>query len=226
LLLLVFTAKGVQPYLFAICIELPLQIFLFHKHCRTFGIPACTTTRNAQNSEHMNKAIQEIEKKTSSHQHRTAGDSEDIKTHVDSRGFRPFVCEYVKGTCTAIRLANQRGNNRCWREGMQPNLPDENNCPVCGHAAASDVHANTCGHAWMVDIKKVMEEGKLPAGMETMLCSPEAKKALMFDGVVIDVDQPAAGRTHQVHVGSNQADMRKTRKHIKNSPSKPCRPRA
>ncbi|GAB5361048.1 hypothetical protein AAMO2058_000681300 [Amorphochlora amoebiformis] len=67
LVLAVFGKERVQPYVFAIFIELPIQLKLHQARCRKPGIRADTTALNAQNSEHVDKILKEIDHTQSAH---------------------------------------------------------------------------------------------------------------------------------------------------------------
>ena len=88
-------SENMQPYLYAIAVELPRQIAELEKLCRAMlGYGLDTTTLSAQDSEHINKVCKEIEQCMSDHKTIKSG-STNIEDYFRDRCFRVFTYETV-----------------------------------------------------------------------------------------------------------------------------------
>lgn len=223
MLLLVFGGSRVQPYAHAVLLEIPVQIALYLKCYKAWGVPCDTTTLNAQCSEHLNKVLKEVEHSISFHRHVTGADSLDVEAHRDSRAFLPFVHEYVtkdlslrKGLWTRkelIEYAKKKENHV---------KTDDGTCMVCG--GMEEIHKKACSHPWMDSLSTLMTEGKLPDDIKTMLSSAAAQKALTH----ADVEAAAAPKknTKTRNVSTEQSKARAKLASRKKKRSKATRRRA
>ncbi|GAB5354668.1 hypothetical protein AAMO2058_000138700 [Amorphochlora amoebiformis] len=146
LVLAVFGKERVQPYVFAI--ELPIQLKLHLARCRKLGNRADTTALNAQNSEHVNKILKEIEHTQSAHVRVVGSDSLEVKDHTESRVFAVFLHEYI--TKTQALLLDLYTNSELKMFNMADNriLPAANDCSVCALANRTRTPPSATTYGW------------------------------------------------------------------------------
>ncbi|GAB5373406.1 hypothetical protein AAMO2058_001748700 [Amorphochlora amoebiformis] len=209
LVLAIFGKNRVQPYVYAMLIELPVQLKLYQSRCQDLGIPADTTALNAQNSEHVNKIMKDIEHSMSSHNKVVAHDSPDVGDHTESRMFLVFLHEHITKrkafthdllTYKLLRTCNTDANHI---------LPDQKVCNVCGHARESATHKSICEHVWMPELEAIMESGKLTDDLKEYLSSDEALTMLSYQNLGGNVAQRPRQRLRKVT--STTAEMRQQR---------------
>ncbi|GAB5366155.1 hypothetical protein AAMO2058_001120500 [Amorphochlora amoebiformis] len=198
LVLAIFGKNRVQPYVYAMLIELPVQLKLYQSRCQDLGIPADTTALNAQNSEHVNKIMKDIEHSMSSHNKVVAHDSPDVGDHTESRMFLIFLHEHITKrkafthdllTYKLLRTCNTDANHI---------LPDQKVCNVCGHARESATHKSICEHVWMPELEAIMESGKLTDDLKEYLSSDEALTMLSYHNLGGNVAQCPRQRLRKV----------------------------
>ncbi|GAB5353554.1 hypothetical protein AAMO2058_000045400 [Amorphochlora amoebiformis] len=174
--------------------------------CQDLGIPADTTALNAQNSEHVNKIMKDIEHSMSSHNKVVAHDSPDVGDHTESRMFLVFLHEHMTKrkafthdllTYKLLRTCNTDANHI---------LPDQKVCNVCGHARESATHKSICEHVWMPELEAIMESGKLTDDLKEYLSSDEALTMLSYQNLGGNVAQRPRQRLRKVT--STTAEMR------------------
>jgi hypothetical protein len=211
LYVLVFGTENMQPYFFAITVELPLQLQLFHDSCRSAGVSTDTTALNAQLSEHVNKMLKTIEKLISTHWTVTAENSIDISKHFQSRYFIPFLREYVTKN-VALRLHMQTPDDissKTHNNKANHVLPADGACSFCGQRG--DDHRQICEHKWAAALKQTIRDCKRHPELVRLLESSEAKTLLVPNhdsgDEVGQIDQPA----RVVSVSTEQRKMRKIR---------------
>ena len=90
---LVFSGEEVQPYLFAMCYDVPVQLKRLLELC-AHGMDLDTSSMSAQQSELANKVMKELIHNLSSHVHMN-GEERDMAQHLSSECFRGFLHEFV-----------------------------------------------------------------------------------------------------------------------------------
>jgi hypothetical protein len=207
----IFTAKRVQPYMFAISIELPMQLELYHDECVRLEVPTDTTGLNAQCSEHVNKVLKQIERTISNHVSLTAEHSADVQKHYQGRCFRPFTHEYItKELAIKHKLLTKAGIRHKNADNHILPKTENNECGCCGLDLADPQHELICKHDWTMALRHTMEKGVKHRSIKEFLTS---------DGVVDDLlpditdDEPPKPRF--TSTSSTQKELSQARKKYK-----------
>ena len=224
--LAVFGHKRLQPHLFALCMELPLQVKLHFKFCKANNVTCDTTPLNAQDSEHINKTMKEMERLISAHVHVTGEDSMETRDHLKSRCALSFIHECVTKELALVHDLLSPGEVRQPKKKRKENcvLPEEGKCEMCGCCDESDTHRLVCEHEWMESLKVMLETGKTPERVSNMLKSAEAQSMLLA-GARVQAETKATHQGKAVSVSTEKKVMTRARKSLKKSRAAPRRRR-
>ena len=155
LFLEMFDNEEVQPYLFAMCIELCVQLQHLLEHCDSLRIDLNTTQINAQQSELLNKMLKNILYKMSRRKHSTGPVVED---HYQSECALGFIHEYItKEVALQLGMEVQPAET----QDKQLFMPQGQECKLCLIDLKDDANAHDfiCKHPLLEDVKQMGATG-------------------------------------------------------------------
>ena len=169
-----------QPYMFAVSRELPVQLFRLQQEWqRVFGCGVDTRQVNSQDSEHLNKIFKDIERRVSDHR-RVKGVQQDESKHYRARCYRPFVYERATKV-EAVRLGLLNANGQVTGETHKNFhlLPEGSACKMCGKERTSSEHSTICLHPLWSLIDASIQSGSLHTDLHSLLSDEAARAQLV-----------------------------------------------
>ena len=187
--LAVYEGGEVQPYVAALSIDVPVQLYLLKEHCHAIGDDLDTSDMSAAQLEVVNKVCKEACHRLSSHQHVT-GTEQDKQKHVQSVCFRPFLHEWItKHLAFVHKMINIKWltdeKKRAARSDTQAILPEDHECELCGInlSRSGPGHAFICEHPLMKDLLLTRKSGKKEGLLAEVLSAETVRREVLEDAV-------------------------------------------
>ena len=175
--ILTFGANEIQPYMYAMAVELPHQVQdlqdVFMKH---FGHGADTTQLSCQDSEHNGYVLKQVEQLISDHKSIVPPESwdGDMTMFARDRLCRPFVHDLImKDWKYRYGLPASHRKPRASHK-----LKLEGGCPWCNLPELSLEHKAFCEHVLFKPILEAANTGKWPEEIDRIMRSEDTKSEL------------------------------------------------
>jgi hypothetical protein len=192
--LLMHGAAEIQPYVYALGAEVPLQVQEIHQLHERLGLPPLDTrTFNAQNSEHNGFVLKQLEQHMSNHlsveppEDLNAG---DIEHYFEDQLYRILAHEvivkdwkYRLGVRTSLRKQKHS------LPLMQPDA-----CTWCACPASSIEHKAFCEHPLFKPLLDAADSGVLGETLVQLLSDEAARAALTSAPIEKEVSAPRITR--------------------------------